>query len=521
MKGKNGHRPSGTIAEGDSTMTIAVLADLHLPDSTLTVKEQVFDWALAEAKKRGARLLVGTGDLTGLGTVRAAQRIRRKLEETWIPFLLTPGNAELRTPAETVPVQELLATPTAAGVVMLLDSSNGRLDPGIRKELCKLLDTPNRNLLAVTHVPPKGMHEKDRELLRQAVKRRVFGKIIAGHRHRDLSEGSIEVVRGLDPDKAAGGAPALALFTLNEEGNWLREDVVCPMADPRLWPPHERSEWLTELGFSGMERPLETLLTAMEQHVAVFEFPWRSTVGIPTGPLREVVELWRAAGGRTLSLHLPEIGWDSGEVTGIAELEQGVATAQALGCDAVTMPAPRVPVGLMEHPEILQQLLEATARVLAPAAAAQMTIGVENQHMRPGEQVDDDRGFGYTPAECREWIDHLRTTLGTPRVGLLLDLGHVRNNAPLSSRFTLSDWYAELGNEIVGFHLHQVRQQPDGSFVDHVPFEELFGELISLSSLFMAWRSGMVNHAPMYLELRNGAGPACRELLKRQLEGGN
>lgn len=81
-------------------MKIALLADLHLPDSERTVKEEVLDWALSAAVRLGADRIVGAGDLTATGTVRAAGRLRRRLESTGIPFLLTPGNAELRTPVE-------------------------------------------------------------------------------------------------------------------------------------------------------------------------------------------------------------------------------------------------------------------------------------------------------------------------------------------------------------------------------------------------------------------------------------
>ena len=65
-------------------MKIALLADLHLPDSERTVKEEVLDWALSAAVRLGADRIVGAGDLTATGTVRAAGRLRRRLESTGI-----------------------------------------------------------------------------------------------------------------------------------------------------------------------------------------------------------------------------------------------------------------------------------------------------------------------------------------------------------------------------------------------------------------------------------------------------
>ena len=49
-------RPDGCGKEKVLNMNmkkVAVLADMHLPERTDTVKEPVFDWALAEAKRRG------------------------------------------------------------------------------------------------------------------------------------------------------------------------------------------------------------------------------------------------------------------------------------------------------------------------------------------------------------------------------------------------------------------------------------------------------------------------------------
>ena len=59
-------------------MKVAVIADIHLPGNSATVKEDIFQWALAEAKVRHADLIAGAGDLTSLGEVSAAERIMKK-----------------------------------------------------------------------------------------------------------------------------------------------------------------------------------------------------------------------------------------------------------------------------------------------------------------------------------------------------------------------------------------------------------------------------------------------------------
>ena len=151
--------------------------------------------------------------------------------------------------------------------------------------------------------------------------------------------------------------------------------------------------------------------------------------------------------------------------------------------------------------------------LLKPVTDAGILVGVENLHMSARDHKSGDRGFGYTPEECREWIEAMRAVAGTPRIGLQLDIGHVRNNAPYSSLYTLSQWYASMGREVVGFHLHQIRVEEDGSYTNHAALSGLFGKLISLSSLFMAWRAGQLNHAPMFLEIREGSSfESCQAL---------
>ena len=115
--------------------TVAILADLHLPDAADTVKETVLDWALTEAKAQKVDLIVGAGDLTGTGTEAAAMRIRLKLEKTKIPFLLTPGNAEMRDPAWKKRSSAILATPRQYDHVVLLDSST-RMFAGREGRIC-------------------------------------------------------------------------------------------------------------------------------------------------------------------------------------------------------------------------------------------------------------------------------------------------------------------------------------------------------------------------------------------------
>lgn len=488
-------------------MKIALLADLHLPDSERTVKEEVLDWALSAAVRLGADRIVGAGDLTATGTVRAAGRLRRRLESTGIPFLLTPGNAELRTPVERARVRDILRTPVEDDGLLLLDTSRGRLS----EEARALLGRPvPAGVLAVTHCPPDAWPEEDRRLLERAFSSGRVARLAAGHRHVDGSFERIELVRGLDPDKARGGAPALVMFD-----GAAREDVVFDAADPRVWPEAERGAFFARLGCSGMKDPVGVLGRGTAAGMPVFELRYAGAESLSDPALGAALGRWRAGGGGCLSLHLPDLALRDGEIRGVPELRRAAKLAVDLGCSRVTWHVPRIAAA--EFPgaaETLQRAAEPVARMLLDAG---IEIGIENLHLTPGE-APETRNFGYVPEECREWIELLRWKLDCcSRIGFHFDLGHARNNGELAGRHTISDWYAELGDEINGFHLHQVVQDGDGTLHNHMPLTEPFGTLISLASLFLAWRRGRVNPSPMFLEIREGDPVDSLRSLRRSL----
>ena len=475
-------------------MKIALLADLHLPDSEQNSKEEIFDWALATAKCLRVDRIVGAGDLTATGSIVAAKRLRRKLAATGIPFLLTPGNAEMRSPDECARVAEILATAGEEEGLLLLESSSGRLSDSARAALNRNVPA---NVFAVTHYPPDLWPEEDRRLLDQAFRTGRIRKLVAGHTHVDAVNGPVVTIRGLDPDKASGGAPALVIF----DGD-AREEIVFADADLRGQPREERELFLHFLGCSGMNDPAGVLKRGSGEGMKVFELRYTTPEQLTEPALcRELARL-RQQVGHVFSLHLPDFGWRNGEIRGAIELENAVRFAIESGCSRVTWHVPRVPQ--KEFESARDALTAAAERPLRRLLAAGIEIGIENLHIVPGESAAD-RNFGCTPAECRIWIEFLRKKFacGSP-LGFHFDLGHARNNGTLATRFTISDWFEELGSDVNGFHLHQVTVQPDGSFRNHMPLTEPFGKLISLASLFLAWKRGDVKPAPMFLEIREG-----------------
>jgi hypothetical protein len=144
-----------------------------------------------------------------------------------------------------------------------------------------------------------------------------------------------------------------------------------------------------------------------------------------------------------------------------------------------------------------------------------VVIGIENLHTSAGKDTFETRNFGCTIEECRLWIELLREKFSTDKIGFHLDVGHARNNAPISGRENLSDWYAEMGDLLNGWHLHQVEHK-NGEFSNHRPLTGFYDKLISLGGLFMAHRAGQLKKAPMFLESRTWAGnvEAYNKLMK-------
>jgi len=492
---------------------IAVLADLHLQDDPKTLKDVIFDWAVAEIRRRGIPLTAGVGDLTGGGTAPAAKRLRRKLRALPGKFLLTPGNAELRHPPETDEVLKLHAS-GRDDRCLLLDTSRGRLSDAARILLADAVGAGKRDLLVLTHCPPERLPEADQALLAAAGKCGTVGLLVAGHLHRDRKYRwrgiPCELVRGLDPDKAIGDVPGFAVFRRTPDGVWSRKNVDYTPADIRKWSEPERRELLDLLGLSGMSDPEGSLEFARENQVGVVEL--RSSTLTPEnhGKIAARLDAWREAGGKCLSLHFSDLKWQDDAIAGLPGLRAAADDARAFGADRITFHVPRLAVGAWRG-DVPERFADAAAEILKPLTDAGVIVGIENLHMRPGEKADETRGFGYTPDEVREFAD-LLTDRGVP-AGFHLDLGHAYNNKPYSDFYNISNYLAAWGRRINGCHLHQVAEGRN-----HQALTGWFERPIALSSLALAWRTGQIAHVPLILEIREGRGPESLFALRRAAE---
>ncbi|MBQ7402066.1 MAG: metallophosphoesterase [Lentisphaeria bacterium] len=474
-------------------MKAAVIADLHLTDNPASVKLSVLDWALERIADLKVDCLIGIGDLTATGTAVQTNYLMSRIRKCGIPFFAVPGNAELRSREQGEAAQTL--PPPEDFPVLLIDSSR---DCPAENDLYRLAELPeNARKLLATHCPPQ-YWKNGKEIFESACRRNAVSRVIAGHLHDDRPG----CMRGLDPDKASGGPPMFSVVEQKNDGSWLKLDHVMPGVDPGDWTKEEKSMFLDFLGVAALREPIETLEAAARLNIPVVELRF----GYPldyTDDMDSALKIWRSNGGKILSVHLPEVKPDDTEALDM--VTKSAEFSLRAGCDRVTIHVPRITAS--EYPGRKDEIVKLYLKLLEPLLNQKIEIGIENLHTSKGKTADEERNFGCTPLECRDFITALRTASGSDLFGLHLDLGHARNNAPFSAVWNVSDYFNVPGLPINGYHIHQVKVLEDGTMQNHAPMTDFYGKLISMSSFFLAYRQRVLSPGiPMILEINLPGG---------------
>jgi hypothetical protein len=495
--------------------TMAVMADNHLPSIPGTAQEACLDWALAALTPHQPDLLVVAGDITAAGSPEAATTFRSKLDQSGLAYLITPGNSDLRNPPEQSAALEALATTSVADHpecrVVLLDTSQGQITPEARLALNQASHTlGDRALVVLTHCPPESLVPESRQWFEAWTQQTRPSLVVAAHSHRDRqccwAGTTLHVVRGIDPDKAIGGPPALAMFEL-QDGAWRRSDLCFPDGTAEGWSRAEREEFGGLLGLACSRDVCGGLLRAAAESVPCVELRAKAAATELDG-LRDALQAWRASGGRYLSWHMPDVPWpeDGAPSDELAIWRDLLHLGLESDLQALTVHVPRAPVRLLQPGSLAwRSLTDRYCRLLEPAVARGVLVHVENMHMTARDVPDDSRRYGYLPEECLAWVEGLRSRLGRASVRMLLDLGHARNNDPFASELTLGAWYTLVGQQTGGYHLHQVVSR-DGGMRNHQAITDPFGPLVSFSSFLWAWHTGQLNHAPVFIEVPDADG---------------
>lgn len=490
-------------------MKIALIADSHLSDTASTPQEESLNWALEELKRIAPNACVWLGDITACGAPDAAMRFRRKIDALPFPNVTVPGNSELRT-ADTADAMERFLMSHHKGLhlgdlsIVGMDTSHNKIFPRERERL-NSLQLKDRILLC-SHQPAKYLDPDSLNFLKDWISkcRRNGHRILlwaSGHRHV-YDTGTFEgiptvTVRALDLDKCIGGSGQICIW---DPDTLTLEESVYSRGTPASWTAEQRQELADLMGITCYEgTKLERDMPfAIQNGVRHLEWKQIAEKEIP------LLDTWRRSGGQTFSLHMPALGFDGG-ITGLPAFRDAAQNALRAGADMITVQPPYLANKLMTPR--FDILADAMAEALLPVSG--IDILIENNHTVGAPKDPMQQPYGCTPMDVLQWRDALNQRLRADRCHLRLDVGHARNNEPISEAYPIAKWYCMIGEECRGYHIHQtIFDKANRTMRNHHPITEWNGNMISYDGFLWAWHTGMLHHSPVILEIREGEG-AC------------
>ena len=503
-------------------MKIALIADPHLSDITTVPQEESLNWALDTISQLSPAACLWLGDITACGAEEAALRFLDRVKELPFPSVIVPGNAELRTTSTANTLERILHTHlkglTLGDLTIVgMNTSHNTIAPEERNRLSGL--ALQKNVLIISHQPAKYLDADSLNFLSVWFKklRKAGHRILlwaSGHRHV-YGTGTFEDVptvslRALDLDKCIGGTPQVCIWDSETENI---EEICYRSCLPHEWSHEERTEFSDLLG-----------ITCYEEHKLTRDMPFAIRQGVRHLEWKNIhdneiplIEQWRRAGGKTFSLHMSAMDFDR-TVTGLEKFRRMATAAVHAGADTITVHPPfaRHEIMYKDSPAFCA-VADAMAEALLPVAGNGIQILIENSHT--GSDIPSNPSkfpFGCTPMDLFDWQDALNTRLGTGSCHLRLDVGHARNNEPISEAFPIGKWYALIGSHVKGYHLHQtIFNRAKRIMENHHPILDWSGDMISYCGFLWAWHCGILHHGPMILEIREGEG-ACDTWLRLQ-----
>lgn len=475
---------------------IGVLCDMHLPADKNSPQYAFLRKAVERMHRDGVHTLICLGDITGYGEMEAWNLYLEAVKG--FTHYEVIGNSDVRDAAtRDIIMSYVQEAEFRAGDrrVIGINTPDGVISAEDRKRLEGIRD---RDIVFLHHYV-QSLKEESRNWLTELAER-VAVVILHGHGHRHfdyyIHNTHVLGMRGLDPDKAIGNFPCFNYLDI--------ADCQVSMEERLVEIP---KDIIREVGnYFGIACADNTndLIYATEHSIKYVEIRCKAEKGAewePDRALLPIVNKWREETAGYLSVHMPNLKFREGTVTGKETWLQALEYAIELGADSLTMHPPRVPVCEMpKDGPVWQEFLEMYTTV-AKRAPVTTKLGVENMHKNTNEVLDETRGFGYLPEEVAGWIDAINMELGSERVGHVLDVGHARNNGDFAKQYPVSKWYSLMGKRIIAYHIHQVVPLENG-LKNHQAIENWFGPMINYTSFFYAWNQGMLNYAPVFLEVR-------------------
>lgn len=468
---------------------VALLADLHLPFIETASQYKALEFAVESIERNKPDVIVSLGDMTACGDVCAAQHFLDIMNRFALPKLFVLGNSDIRT-KENVQKIRMLESEKELTVNGFRLIGLNTADSVLKEDDKKLLATADEQTIVFLHHPPQHTSKASKAFFENWLESGTYKACVYGHLHLFEQDGKSYSIQALDPDKAIGEPPCVTYMMIDDEKISLEFDY---------FPCHRPSGIEDYIGLSCFDW-YKDIVYAADHGIQNIELRPGVINCVPEA-LGEKVAYWRRKGGKYLSLHMPDFGYDNG-IMETENWEKALRLANYLHVDGVTVHVPRVSVEKMTG-DVKSDVLAFLQRAITTLPDG-CVVGIENMHMTDGEKADESRRFGYIPEECLELVSDINDIFGYERVGVLLDVGHARNNPPYSQKYNISSWYALVGSQTVGYHIHQVLMTPDG-MENHTAIMDVFGPLISYCSFSDCWNNGQINKKPVFLEIRGGA----------------
>ncbi len=501
------------------------ITDLHLSDRADTPAAEALRWAIDTANTLVPDLVAFTGDMTTHGTAESATRFLERAEGLTVPWVFTPGNAELRSDGAMSVLAECVLRQSidVGGIRFLLpDTSTGRFTPKDRAWMDAVDRSEDCPIVLLTHYPTDTLDVDSREWVTAWLAGRPVELYLAGHRHftRSRSVGGCQevITRGLDPDKAFGGPPGISVFERGD-GRWIEEAIAWPHGNDLLPADTDHSP----VGWSIHGDPTDAVVETYDFGLNVLELRPREPDYDFDTTLSELSRL-REDRPLYLSWHLPSLNWDdeTHAVRGGDDISRQVEHGRQCGVDAFTIHVPQARADRMfdgdEPSGVWTAFLEYYDRLFRDAVTDGIRLSIENVHNAPGTPRDRaERKFATEIGEYLAWIDSVRSEIGSIAcVGAHFDVGHARNNGDFGNIQPLGDWYSRVGSLVTGYHIHQVRPHEDtGKLTNHRDIISLYDRTISYAGFLYAWSNRLINRAPLFVEVRD---PEERRRTTRLLE---
>lgn len=484
-------------------MILCFICDIHLPYTKSSIQHVAFDWIFDFIKKGREDVVIFAGDFTANGDVNAANYFKNRIKELEVPTIVMTGNSDLRTP-ENIDYIQSMRTPSYnvidGQVIYTVDDSTGQISSQTLDELYSL----DKNAIVVLHHPIEDLYEPSKSLMVKWRESHLENVLFCAHEHISKVIGNTIYLQALDPDKAIGNGPSITHY-----------DTETKIVSNGLFISLAPKDIFDYIGISCFY-PMEDIQYARENNIKHIEL--RDTViEYNLDDISFEIEKWRKSGGKSLSMHAPEVTYEDA-IKGISDKwEKFTHMAAMLNADRITLHVPKASVRcIRENPENMNCIIKFLKKYFSKLNPA-CVIGVENMHMTSADNPDDTRRFGYIPEEVIEFMELLSKSVDQ-KVGVNFDTGHARNNAPFSQKYNIGAWFEEIGKHTVGYHIHQVTYE-GGKFSNHMPIDHPYGKLISLASLFDCWDRGMINKVPIICEIRGdgsqGAYKSTIEMFNR------